>query len=72
MQTKYVEGNLIFNVSYMDSTRVNDTLVKTKSLTTEDYILNVFWVHQKNEYILLPFNFRYIFNDTIVLQYVSP
>jgi hypothetical protein len=67
MQIKYCEDHQIYNVGNMDPKLVSDTLVKTKSVTTDEYIVKLFGVFQRKEYIFLPFNFRYIFNYAIVL-----
>jgi hypothetical protein len=42
MQIKYCEEHQIYHVAYMDPTLVTDWLVKTKSITTEEYIVKVF------------------------------
>jgi hypothetical protein len=71
MQVKYCEDHHIYNMVYIEPKFVSDTLVKNKSITMEDYIVQLYWAWQKMEYIFLPYNFKYIFNYTIVLYYVS-
>jgi hypothetical protein len=42
MQVKYCEDHHIYNMVYIEPKFVSDTLVKNKSITTEDYIVQLY------------------------------
>ena len=57
-------------MAYLVPMIVNGTTIASTQQHTEDYIVEFLYTFQRKEYIFLPYNFRYIFNYTIVLYYV--
>jgi hypothetical protein len=71
MQIKLSEDNNTHNMAYLDPIVVNSTTVVSMSHHMEDYLVEFLYTFQRKEYIFLSYNFRYIFDYTIILYYVS-
>jgi hypothetical protein len=71
MMMKYCKDHAILDMAFLDPTMVTKALVTKKPEETENYIVDFFLEHQKKQYILLPYTFKYIFNYIIDRYYFS-
>ena len=51
--------------------KINQTTVATDPQATEDYALEAIHTYQMKRYILLPYNFGYVFSSLFVLLFLT-
>jgi hypothetical protein len=61
----------ITHVAFLDPMKINQMMIATDPQPTEDYALEAIQMHQLKRYILLPYNFGYVFSSMFVLLFLS-
>ena len=61
----------IIEVGFLDPMKINQMMVATQPQATKDYALEFIQTYQLKRYMLLPYNFGYIFPSMFVLLFFS-